>query len=186
MKDNDLELVTRARKGDRAALEVLWERERPWLAALVYSRCLDREIAADLLQEAALILVGRLTELREPAALRGWLKRAVVNRLNDVLRKRLVGPAIDPGSDPARLAAPRPAGDLGGYAAALAELPVDLREPLVLRAVDGLGVAEIAAILETSVTTIETRLVRGRRLLRERLERNRDAEEAGRRIGERR
>ena len=42
-----------------------------------------------------------------------------------------------------------------------------VREPLLLRCVRGLSYQQISTILELPVTTIETRLARARRMLRE-------------------
>ncbi|MGD9690171.1 MAG: RNA polymerase sigma factor [Phycisphaerales bacterium] len=49
-----------------------------------------------------------------------------------------------------------------------AELPEDYREPLLLRCVQELSYRQISAILSLPETTIETRIARARRMLRER------------------
>jgi DNA-directed RNA polymerase specialized sigma24 family protein len=49
----------------------------------------------------------------------------------------------------------------------LATLPADYAEPLLLRLVHDLSYARIAEILDLPETTVENRIVRGRRLLRE-------------------
>lgn len=46
-------------------------------------------------------------------------------------------------------------------------LPEGYREPLLLRCVKGMSYREIAKVLELPETTIETRIARGRRMLRE-------------------
>jgi RNA polymerase sigma-70 factor (ECF subfamily) len=53
---------------------------------------------------------------------------------------------------------------------ALQELPAEQREALVLRYVEGLGVGEMAEFLRVSVSAVKMRLLRGRAVLRERLE----------------
>jgi RNA polymerase sigma-70 factor (ECF subfamily) len=47
------------------------------------------------------------------------------------------------------------------------ELPDGYREPLLLKAIQGLSYREIGRILGLPETTIETRIARGRRMLRE-------------------
>lgn len=47
------------------------------------------------------------------------------------------------------------------------ELPADYGEPLLLRAVQGLSYRQIGAILGLPESTVETRIARGRRMLRE-------------------
>jgi RNA polymerase sigma-70 factor (ECF subfamily) len=55
---------------------------------------------------------------------------------------------------------------------ALAELPVEFREVLVLRELEGLAYREIAAIADLPPGTIMSRLARGRERLRDRLVRH--------------
>jgi RNA polymerase sigma-70 factor (ECF subfamily) len=54
---------------------------------------------------------------------------------------------------------------------ALAELPEEYREALVLREMEGMSYKEIAAVTGTAIGTVMSRLARGRKLLREKLER---------------
>jgi len=56
-----------------------------------------------------------------------------------------------------------------GQRAAVGKLPEDLREAIVLCEWEELGVAEAAAILETTPKAVESRLYRARGILRERL-----------------
>jgi RNA polymerase sigma-70 factor (ECF subfamily) len=53
--------------------------------------------------------------------------------------------------------------------AAIEDLPELYREPFVLKHVEGWSYAEIADVLGLPPDTVETRLVRARRLLREKL-----------------
>jgi RNA polymerase sigma factor (sigma-70 family) len=68
-----IDLVTRARNGERPAWEALVERYTP----LVWSICrrwqLDRTDAEDVGQAVWLRLLEQLDNLRDPAALAGWL-----------------------------------------------------------------------------------------------------------------
>jgi RNA polymerase sigma-70 factor (ECF subfamily) len=54
--------------------------------------------------------------------------------------------------------------------AATARLPEHYREPLLLRAVRGMSYRQIADTLGVPITTVETRLARARRMLRDELE----------------
>jgi RNA polymerase sigma-70 factor (ECF subfamily) len=47
------------------------------------------------------------------------------------------------------------------------ELPDGYREPLLLKAVEGLSYRQIGEIMDLPETTIETRVARGRRMLRD-------------------
>ena len=55
----------------------------------------------------------------------------------------------------------------------LVSLPSNYAEPLMLRSVSGFSQRRIADLIGVPVTTVETRLARARRMLRERLSRRR-------------
>ncbi len=54
---------------------------------------------------------------------------------------------------------------------AVAELPEDLREPLILSEYEGMSAAEVAAVLRCTVKAVESRLYRARKQLRTSLSR---------------
>ena len=166
MSSFDDNLVVRAQSGDSAAMGALWEQHRRWLAAVLSTHLRSEDEVEDVLQEVAMVMVSRLGEVRSTGNVRSWLRTVAVNRAVDRHRRR-VTVAVDPDS----CAAPDPAGDSVGVERCLKKLPVDLREVLVLRAVDGLSQRQIAAALDVPVTTVETRLVRARKKLREIMER---------------
>jgi RNA polymerase sigma factor (sigma-70 family) len=163
-----------------AVLEALWHEHRRWVATVLLAHKPREAELEDLLQEVAMTLVSRVHELRDPGALRPWLRAVAVNvarmdarRVN--VRRATLRPLgdehhelADPAQDKQRRAAEASADARAALAAAQA-LPEELREPLLMRSVRGLSQKQIAAALGLPETTIETRLVRARRLLRERL-----------------
>lgn len=163
----DDSLVTQAQSGDNAAMGALWERHRTWLAAVLATHLRSADEVDDVLQEVAMVMVSRLREIRSAGNVRSWLRTVAVNRAVDRHRRRATVPV-----DPDVCAAPEASDDNSvGVERCLQKLPVDLREVLVLRAVEGLSQRQIAATLEVPVTTVETRLVRARKKLREIMER---------------
>jgi RNA polymerase sigma-70 factor (ECF subfamily) len=167
-------LLARARAGDRAALERLWSRNRRWVAAVLLVHKPRAADLDDLLQEVATTLIARIGSVRDAEAFPGWLRSVAVNAARmsarSVSRRRA---AIE------RFAAfVRGRGDAGSRAPTeaseaarilrdrLAELPEEYAEPLLLRLVHDLPYARIAAILDLPETTVENRIVRGRRMLR--------------------
>jgi len=165
---------------NQAVLEALWHEHRRWVAAVLLAHKPREAELEDLLQEVAMTLVSRVHELRDPRALRPWLRAVAINvarmdarRVN--VRRATLRPLQDEHADmpdPAH-ERDRRAADAGVEAraalAAVQALPEELREPLLLRSVRGLSQKQIAAALDLPETTIETRLCRARRLLRERL-----------------
>jgi RNA polymerase sigma factor (sigma-70 family) len=68
-----IDLVTRARNGDRSAWEALVDRYSPLIWSICRRYQLDRTDAEDVGQAVWLRLVEQLDNLRDPAALPGWL-----------------------------------------------------------------------------------------------------------------
>lgn len=88
-----IELVVRARAGDRAATEALLERCLPPLKRWAHGRLpaaarggLD---TSDLVQDAALHLLKRLDmfEPRHVGAMQAYLRRSVINQVRDAVRR---------------------------------------------------------------------------------------------------
>lgn len=126
----------------------------------------DREAAADVAQEVAVIALRKHGDLRDPRALDGWLHRTAVRAaLREARRRRT--------RDAAERAAARPdrnedAAD-GALAAAqmLAPLPPRQRAALTLRYVHDLDDHAIAAALGCRRGTVRSLLSRGLAALRQ-------------------
>ncbi len=164
-----------ARESD--AVRLLWDRYRRWVAAILLAYKPREVELEDLLQEVAMTFVRRIGELRDPEALRPWLRSVAINtarlagRKQTTFRKHSRGLGLmveqegdrsrTPDVDIARREDARRLLDLA------MELPEGYREPLLLRCVQGASYREIGRILGLPETTIETRIARGRRMLRE-------------------
>jgi RNA polymerase sigma-70 factor (ECF subfamily) len=161
-------LIERAIAGDRHALDAVWRDARGWLAVVLAAAGARGSELQDLLQETAYDLTRGIGTLRDPAAFRPWLRRLGLNVLRSAHRRRgavpLEGEPCAPAPDPA-------SDEVAAVLAALAELPAEYREPLMLRSVEGLSQRAVAEALGVPETTIESRLVRARRLLRQALAR---------------
>jgi len=181
----DAALVTRARDGDRAAFDQLVIRHEDRVYNMALRMLGNADDALDLAQEVFLSAYRALGTFESKSLFSTWLYRVTVNRCRDELRRRatvkhtrprpLGGPAGEdaPSDPPARGASPADAAilreSLDLVSAAVAALPEDAREALVLRDVEGLEYEEIASVLEVPVGTVRSRLHRARSLLRDRL-----------------
>lgn len=116
----------------------------------------------DALQETLIVVLRRITTLREPQALIGWARRIATREAVRVARGRL------PVVDDAVLDAVAPAVDLPDLAtvvdvsAALAALTPEQRAVLVLRDLEGLSEEAVAALLQVPEGTVKSRLHRSR------------------------
>lgn len=170
--------VAAAIRGDADAVRLVWSTHRRWVAAVLLAHKPREADVEDLLQEVAVAFVKTIGELRDGAALKPWLRTVAINAARAAgrksrLRKReveVVREAGDEASNPA-ISAPAEAASGHEEASRLMELarrlPEGYREPLLLRCVRGMSYQQIGALMALPETTIETRIARGRRMLRE-------------------
>ena len=174
-------VVTGAVNGDREAMVSLWQEHRRWIAAVLLTHKSPQDQLEDLLQEVAMTLVGKIETLRDPRNVRSWLRTVAINTARASARARRARPKPTTLShDPTCPASST--GHLDDEARRMLNLaqrlPESYREPLMLRAVQGMRGKHIAAILNLSEATVETRIARARRMLRE-LSSERDKTKAG-------
>src|SRR5687767_13963241 len=177
-KLTDMDLVIRAKGGDKHALEALVERHAPRVNRLAAHLLGDLEEGRDAAQESLVKLCTRLRQFRGDAQFGTWLHRLVVNTCRDRMawqRVRRTEPLPledtngDGGDgDPADAAM---LGDLRrDVADALSKLSRDQRIVVVLRDSFGLSYEEIARIARMPVGTAKCYVHRARARLRARLE----------------
>lgn len=176
-KLSDLDLVTRARNGDRKALDALVERHSPRVNRLAAQLLEDLEEARDAAQESLVKLCTRLRQFRGDAQFATWLHRLVVNTCRDRMawqRVRRTEPLPDDdisGGDDGDLARIAVLGDLRrDVAEALSKLSRNQRIAVVLRDSFGLSYEEIARVARMPVGTAKCYVHRARARLRARLE----------------
>ena len=166
-------VVVCAMAGDGVALRRLWQEHRRWVAAVLLAHKPAGAELDDLLQEVALSMLMNISTLRDAAKLRPWLRMIAVNAARATARRqRPIERLSHNGQHEARSAnsADVEVADESNRVLQLAlQLPPSYGEPLVLQAVRGLSVNQIAAILELPETTVETRLARARRMVRDQL-----------------
>ncbi len=169
----------RAIDGDPDAVRALWESHRRWVAAIVLAHMPRDAELEDLLQEVAMRVVKQIHRVRDPAAVRPWLRSVAINVARTAGRRHMVRLRLvrteSSATEDAAGGPDRPAlatVEEGRRALAAAQrLRPEYREPLILQCVRGMSYRQIAEALGVPVTTIETRLARARRMLREELER---------------
>jgi RNA polymerase sigma factor (sigma-70 family) len=118
----------------------------------------------DAMQETMIRVLKNIRSLREPAALRGWVRRIAVREALKLARARRAVVPVE------RLPE-RPDGDAAmrvEIADTLRQLSPEQRAILLLRDLEGFGEAEAAALLEVEVGTVKSRLHRARTAFRRR------------------
>lgn len=139
----------------------------------------DEQLAQDVTQEAFLTAYQQLTQLREPVAFPGWLRRIVHTHCHRVLRikrpetlpmERLKTALTAEGDLAQSVADADTAQAVVDYVmAAIADLPEHERTVVRLFYFEGYSIRDVAATLDLPVTTIKKRLQYARDRLRNRL-----------------
>lgn len=163
--------VERARSGDPESVRALWQENRRWVAAVLLAHKDGSSELDDLLQEVALRMVRGIYELESTETFGPWLRAIALNVARADGRKK---------SNRKRLMRLAPSGERGtvvdpgratedGLLEELEALPEHYREALLLRCVRGMSYKAIGAVTGLPETTIESRIARARRMLRERV-----------------
>lgn len=151
----DRQLIARHLDGDRDAFRQIVERH----------------------QEVFLAAWKQLPELREPEKLRGWLAGITRHLINNTFRRQQRTPTDraeelsaelpSEGNSPSEHAISVDEASLMWHA--LASIPENYREPMVLFYREHRSIPAVAAVLEISEEAVRQRLVRGRAMLTERM-----------------
>lgn len=176
MSISEARLFARAAAGDRAAVAEVWQANRRWIAAVLAAHAPAGTDVEDLLQEVAATLMAKCHHIRDAASLRGWLRVVAVNAARMAARSRsierravgeyamLARASVDPvGTAPSI----RAADDRESTLDLVSRIPPLYSEPLLLQSVQGLSQRQISELLDVPETTVETRLARARRMLRQ-------------------
>ena len=180
----DAELAALTLAGRRTAFAAIMRRHRDPVYRLIRGHIGDAEEALDLVQDVFVAAFRHLDRYDGGRPMRAWLARIAINKSRDWRRRRRVralfglggadmqaiaeavpdeAPGADQTADDRR--------EMARLTAAIAVLPANLKETLLLRTVEGLSQAETAATLGISEKAVETRLYRARARLSEAMRR---------------
>ncbi len=155
-------LVRAAQRGDALAMNDLLDLLAPYVGRLCGPIALQE--GPDAAQEALIAVFRGLGQLREPAALFGWVRAIAVREAVRVARRGQAGRTVAG----ALAAVPAP-GDpqlAVDVRSVLARLAPEHRAVLVLRDLERLDEQAAAALLEVPRGTVKSRLSRARRSFR--------------------
>lgn len=180
---DEAELVTELQAGSDAAFDWLVTYYHAGVYNLVYGILSDAADAADVTQEVFLRAFRGIHGFRRGSSLKTWLYRISVRQALNHRRwcwrhhRQQVSIDADPeGKNPALdlkdlEATPLEQAEASEMQAtvrrALTEVPEVFRSAVILRDLEGLAYEEVAEVLEVSVGTVKSRILRGRRILKE-------------------
>ncbi|HYM58157.1 MAG TPA: sigma-70 family RNA polymerase sigma factor, partial [Solirubrobacteraceae bacterium] len=165
---SDEQLVALFRAGSDDAFGVIHDRYRQRLFAYVRQMLSahSRQDAEDVLQDVFMRAFGALGADERDVNLRAWLYRVAHNRCIDHLRRPTPPPADiydvsrTPLHDPLEDAQRRE--DLRRLVQDVGRLPEQQRSALLMREIDGMSYADLAAALDVTVPAVKSLLVRAR------------------------
>lgn len=156
------EIIAAALTGDESAAEQLVAAVWPGCFRLAATVIGDPNLAQDAAQDACVIVLRKIRGVRNADAFDAWLYRVVMRESARVRRRHALAGSqqsferVFERDDTASVDVRR----------ALASLPPDLRDVIVLFYFDDLKSEEIAPILGIAHATVRTRLARARERLR--------------------
>lgn len=180
MKENDSELINKAKNGDSKAYEGLLKKYRNSVYNLVYRMVHDIEEAEDLTQEAFIKAFHSLASFNEDYAFSTWLYKIATNNCIDFFRKRklqtysldkpvqykdseIQHEIPDPDLNPEKSILARERSRT--IQEAIKTLPEKYYIAIVLRHNEEKSYEEIAEILNLPLGTVKARIFRAREML---------------------
>lgn len=163
-------------RGENAALDRLMVRWQIPLRAFLYRHLGHEQDALDLAQETFVRIYRHRDQFRSGARFSTWMFQIALNLVRDQARRRRRRPtdALDSVPEPVSESSPpadlEQAESVAAVRAAIAGLPPDLREALILSEYEDLSHAEIGSVVGATSKAVETRLYRARELLRKQLQ----------------
>ena len=164
-------VLRRLRNGDIAALEEVYSVHGDRVFAVCFGILGNRDDAEDAAQEVFLRAFKQAAKFSGRSLYSTWLMRLAANHTLNVAKARRRR-SSEPLDDDLVCTAPPPEHAAVGrerrdaLADLLQELPLEQRQVLVLREMEGLSYRELADVLGVPVGTVTSRLIRGRERLR--------------------
>ena len=166
--------MARVAGGDERAFQLLSRRHLPAMLGLARRILGNAAEAEDVAQEAFMRVWTHAPRWQPLAQFRTWLTRVVINLCLDRKRRapwvelETAGDIVDPAPSAGEKAEDDERERM--LAAAIGKLPTRQQSAIVLTYGDGMSNAQVAEILDTSVSAVETLLVRAKQNLRRALE----------------
>jgi RNA polymerase sigma-70 factor, ECF subfamily len=181
---DEAEIMTELRGGSEAAFDWLVTYYHAPVYTVILGILRNPNDAADVAQEVFLKAFRGIRAFRHGSSLKTWLYRIAVReslnhkrwfwrhlRFQSSIEDGVLEDAVeleDTGSSPYDELASREIQQAVQHA--LGEVPPVFRAAVILRDLEGLSYEEVGEVLDVSVGTVKSRILRGRRMLREILE----------------
>ena len=163
---SDDKLIGLVRRGREDAFEVLFERYRPRLLAFSRNMLRSAEDAEDVMQEVFVNAFRAIRADGRPIVVKPWLYRIARNRCLNELRRNTADAMesmdVFENVEPTTGETVERRERLGEIVTDVKRLPEQQRAALLLREMEGLPYQQISDVLETTVPSVKSLLVRAR------------------------
>ncbi|UCG57673.1 MAG: RNA polymerase sigma factor [Phycisphaerales bacterium] len=156
-------LIWRFKRGSRDALQRIYEKYVAYLVTLAAALSNDVNTAEDVVHDVFVSFAQSADRLRLQGSLKAYLATCVVNRLRDRVRTRRRQPSALDAADSMCSAASGPelsavcSEELQQLSRAMAQLPYEQREVVMLHLHGGMMFKQIAKSQHVSINTIQSR-----------------------------
>ncbi len=169
--EKDFALIREFNSGKERSFSDLILRHRDKVRNLCYITLGDSDYVDDVIQDVLVNVYQNLNSFRFEAKFSTWLYRITVNKCRDYLRKKKIRKIFIAQEDDYNFVSSDRKHfenfDLGVILnKAIAKLPEKLKEPLILRDVEGYSYNEISEMLNVEIGTIKSRIFRARETLK--------------------
>lgn len=151
--------IQKAQRGDAKAFTDLMNQYMQLMYKTARAILYSDEDVADAVQDTILCCWQNLKDLKKPSGFRSWLTRVLINKCNDILRKKQM---LVYCSEVPEMAASGHEFENVEWNEALKSLDEKYRLIIMLYYVEGFKTREISQILELPEATVRTRLSRAR------------------------
>ncbi len=166
--ENEIQLIRLCKRGNTKAQFELYKLYSKAMFNIAVRMTNDVELAEDILQDAFIKAFSDIERLNDERAFGGWLKRIVINRCIDVMRKeRFFINNMETVSEQHSEIKDEIAEDFEPEMvhSFIKKLPEGARQILILKALEGYKHAEISEQLGISESTVKTQFFRAKQLL---------------------
>ncbi|MDP1995057.1 MAG: RNA polymerase sigma factor [Ignavibacteria bacterium] len=174
--NDDFSLIKRFIDGDESVFKLLVNRHKEKVRNLIFVTLNSPDMIDDISQEVFISVFKKLDRFRFESQFTTWLYRITINKCRDHLRKVKIRSILSPFSaseeelsySSSNLHDDTEIQEI--VRKAVAQLPIKLRAPLILKDFEGLSYQEIAESIGVEVGTIKSRIFRARESLKKYLE----------------
>lgn len=156
------DLVQRAKNRDEDAFTELIQRQMQGMYKTAWAMLENDADVADVIQETILVCYEKIGQLKSDNYFHTWLMRILINKCNDLLRKRR---RVRLTEEPLEIPVTDEAYENAEWKEVLRELDEKYRVVVLLYYIEGLSTVEISKMLHIGESAVRSRLSRARKQL---------------------